>query len=37
MAEKKTVGIQTKLLMVQADLKAPKNQFNKFGYNLFPF
>lgn len=31
MAEKKTVGIQTKLLMVQADLKAPKNQFNKFG------
>lgn len=31
MAEKKTIGIQTKLLMVQSDLKAPKNQFNKSG------
>lgn len=31
MAEKKTIGIQTKLLMVQLDLKAPRSQFNKFG------
>lgn len=34
MAESKKVGIIVKLMKIQGELKAPKNQFNKFGkYN----